>query len=453
MKLKKFKNTNKKGIGVLLFTILCVLLVCGAVFFRTFAIFEVKTNQNVINGSVQDPGNIYFAFYVDDKIQKDLPSKDENYVFNSQKSYCGVLGEKDDFIKLWWNRDDGSVIVSGMQTSRTKCNLYFEKGENLIDKINNLPVAESGDGLYIVTHEDATIDYTEDNEKQKLLQQEERRYAGKNPNNYVWFNNELWRIIGLVNTPEGSRIKLIRNERIGNYSWDSSEEEINGGQGINEWSQADLNFILNDYYYNSLGNQNCYVGMKNEVVRCDFNNTGLKYSHGFIDSITWNLGSNDLTTYLYNTVNVQNAYNFERSKNTGNLCTQQTCTDTISRNIFWKGKVGLMYPSDFGYATSGGTLGRNQCFNTAMFNWKNADFAECVKNDWLNISTSARVWTITPRGANHVNWDVFLVDPAGYIYVFATYSPYAVFPVVYLKEDVLVSSLTNGSIDSPYIIG
>ena len=75
MKLKKFKERNKKEIGVFVFTILCILLVCGAVFFRTFAIFEVKTNQNVIKGNVQDPGNLYFAFYVDDKIQKDLPSK------------------------------------------------------------------------------------------------------------------------------------------------------------------------------------------------------------------------------------------------------------------------------------------------------------------------------------------------------------------------------------------
>ena len=35
---------------------------------------------------------------------------------------------------------------------------------------------------------------------------------GANPNNYVKFNNELWRIIGLVNTPEGQRVKIIRND-------------------------------------------------------------------------------------------------------------------------------------------------------------------------------------------------------------------------------------------------
>ena len=169
MKLKRFKETDKKKIGVFIFTIVCVLLVGGVVLYRTFAIFEVRTNQNVINGTVQDPGNIYFAFYVDDKIQKDLPNKEDDYVFNSQKSYCGVLGEKDNSIKLWWDKDDWSIVVSGMQTSRTKCNLYFEKGENLIDKINNLPVVESGDGLYIVTHENATIAYTEDTEKQNLL--------------------------------------------------------------------------------------------------------------------------------------------------------------------------------------------------------------------------------------------------------------------------------------------
>jgi len=58
------------------------------------------------------------------------------------------------------------------------------------------------------------------------------RYIGANPNNYVRFNGELWRIIGVMNnmkTNESdageSRIKLIRAESIGNYSWDTTAEE------------------------------------------------------------------------------------------------------------------------------------------------------------------------------------------------------------------------------------
>ena len=42
------------------------------------------------------------------------------------------------------------------------------------------------------------------------------RYYGSDPNNYVRFNNELWRIIGVF----GNNVKLIRSEKLGNLSWD-----------------------------------------------------------------------------------------------------------------------------------------------------------------------------------------------------------------------------------------
>ena len=52
------------------------------------------------------------------------------------------------------------------------------------------------------------------------------RYTGADPNNYVSFNNELWRIIGVFPTDDGTgnienRVKIIRNESIGRYSWDN----------------------------------------------------------------------------------------------------------------------------------------------------------------------------------------------------------------------------------------
>ena len=127
MKLKKFKERNNKQIGIIIFTITCIMLVSGVILYRTFAVFEVRTNQNVIRGTVQDPGDIYFTYYVDEKIQKDMPQKNEGYILDEEKSYCGELGAKDESIKPTLNKDDWSITVSGMTTSRTKCNLYFRK--------------------------------------------------------------------------------------------------------------------------------------------------------------------------------------------------------------------------------------------------------------------------------------------------------------------------------------
>ncbi len=82
------------------------------------------------------------------------------------------------------------------------------------------------------------------------------RYVGKNPNNYIDFNNEKWRIIGVMNNVEditgktSSHLKIVRDTSIGEYSWDSSASNINDGYGINEWSQADLMKLMNPGFEN-----------------------------------------------------------------------------------------------------------------------------------------------------------------------------------------------------------
>ena len=107
------------------------------------------------------------------------------------------------------------------------------------------------------------------------------RYYGANPNNYITFNGELLRIIGAFNNVDDGtgkkeiRLKIIRNESIGNYSYDSSASTVNSGYGVNDWSKADLNTELNSLYYNS-SSGTCYSGASNTSTTCDFTNTGLK---------------------------------------------------------------------------------------------------------------------------------------------------------------------------------
>ena len=178
MKLKRFKEKDNKRIGILIFTIVCISLVSGAILYRTFAIFEVKTSQNVIKGTVQDPGNIYFAFYVndgtEDKIQKEMPTK--NYVLDEEKSFCGVNGAEDPNIKVTLT-DEYGIYLTGVTTSRTKCNLYFVSGAFILGK--PIKAMTSGEGLYEVTHEDVN------NKIHEGFKETEYRYAGKEPNNYM----------------------------------------------------------------------------------------------------------------------------------------------------------------------------------------------------------------------------------------------------------------------------
>ena len=111
-------------------------------------------------------------------------------------------------------------------------NNYVTK-PTLIETIQTLPVQkeDSGNsGIYLVDHTEAEITWEGTEDQKTNLQQTEYRYAGPNykdentdyVHNYVNIDGQTWRIIGLVNTPEGQRVKLVKDESIGNYSWDTS---------------------------------------------------------------------------------------------------------------------------------------------------------------------------------------------------------------------------------------
>ena len=79
MKLQKFKEKNRKKVNITLFTIGCILLIGGVFFYSSFALYEVKEEFNVIKGNVESPGEIYFAYYIDDVITTNMPTKTSGY--------------------------------------------------------------------------------------------------------------------------------------------------------------------------------------------------------------------------------------------------------------------------------------------------------------------------------------------------------------------------------------
>ena len=42
MKLEKFKQRDPKKVGIIVFTVACILLIAGVFFYTSFASFEVK---------------------------------------------------------------------------------------------------------------------------------------------------------------------------------------------------------------------------------------------------------------------------------------------------------------------------------------------------------------------------------------------------------------------------
>ena len=112
---------------------------------------------------------------------------------------------------------DGLKITNGTkENAEVKEITKPTYGMKATEYITNL-LEYDGEGLKIDNTSDANI-----------------RYYGANPNNYVRFNNELWRIIGVF----GNNVKLVRSETLGKLSWDSSDSAINNGYGINQWGES-----------------------------------------------------------------------------------------------------------------------------------------------------------------------------------------------------------------------
>ena len=290
------------------------------------------------------------------------------------------------------------------------------------------------------------------------------RYIGSNPNNYVSFDGDIWRIIGVMkNVDDGSgnkedRVKIIRSTSIGNYSWDTSESSINGGFGVNEWSQADLMKLLNPGYESeSVGgslywnNQSgtCYRGRDNETKSCNFTITGIKEKlKNMLGNAVWNTGASTTSDQI-----ASKWYTEERGTKNGKICTSgDYCNDTIERTTTWTGKVGLMYPSDYGYATSGGsTTDRATCLNKELYNWDVSSVSDCKNNDWLYNSSSYQ-WTLSPYADSSFAFYVFYVNsPYGYVSHYGAFDSLAVLPVGYLLSNVGVQS-GDGSLGNPFIL-
>ena len=257
------------------------------------------------------------------------------------------------------------------------------------------------------------------------------RYIGANPNNYVYFNCsdysnqsdstcEKWRIIGVfknMTKEDGSQedlVKIIRDDSLGNIAWASSN--------VNDWSTASLQTTLNGDYYNGTYATGAF---KNDSTR------------NAIESVVWNLGGTANYTTSSNGL-ASHWYGYERGT-----------TVYTDRPTTWTGKIALMYPSDYGYATAGGTTtNRESCLAKELYNWDGSGVSDCKNNDYLFKSAYTQ-WTLAPNSSNSSN--AFYVVSNGYVFYYIGVSNTdGVRPAAYLKSSISLSSVGDGSSTSPY---
>ncbi len=265
------------------------------------------------------------------------------------------------------------------------------------------------------------------------------RYIGGSPDNWIKFNDDMYRIIGIFqeNTHglEGYRVKLIRVKPIGAYAYGvylkNNSTRYHGVDlvGINDGDQSTpLNsyILLNEYFYNATDVSEDYGKCEDwayvttsKTKNCDtIIGYGIKneYRSYIENTATWHYN------WCYTDLSKQALYQCER----------------LSVNIDYSTQmpVGVMYASDYAYAS--GYLASSDAVNQALR----------AGSNWLYIGYE---WTITPN----CWFQTLFVNPGGMIsscdFNLGSEHSMPIRPTFYLKPDVKVTGGT-GAYDDPYTI-
>ncbi|MBR1413424.1 MAG: hypothetical protein IJ574_01990 [Bacilli bacterium] len=373
-----------------------------------------------------------------------------NVSYDSRKIYTGILDpankniNKTHTIKIWLDETTPKSEIGKTWQGKVTLN-----GSVMLDYVGENATAYITK-LYNNKNSELEYDNTSDNNL---------RYVGKNPNNYVLFNDELWRIIGVMNNIDGgessgenaTRVKLIGPNLL-YVAYDSKCVEKEGGclapdfDYSNNWAQSTLANLLNDaYLFNKKsgvqrGSAAYYLyassisypsSSQYPWYYYDFTSKGIKEeSRNIIEPATYYLGAP--ITQDENTAAARDFYVAERTNKGEN------------NDLTWTGIIALMYPSDYGFA-SNATVSGNRCTDIALYEWKNKK--DCTwDSNWLDDSISH---TLTPRSTGYS--DNFVIEGDSYIFPISAYYEMGVLPVLYLKSSVEILS-GEGTKNNPYTL-
>ena len=400
-------------------------------------IYQINNTNNgtVSYGVAYNNSNIEVKVYSDskDKVTGTIGANDNKYVklhlknktsSNTTVEITAVMGYE----------NGGDLIVPSASTlvTKTYTNSFAGYITELYDNSTKTPVTNNS----IAYQYDTTNNLMQDIAGNT-------RYYGTSPKNYIYFNCdsypstncELWRIIGVFD----GKVKLIRNESIGEYSWDTSTT----GYGVNEWSQSDLMKLLNPshesesvggslYYNNKSGT--CYNNLNNATTSCNFTSTGIKndVTRNMIAETTWNLGG-------WKNSDIYSNEMYEKERGTTVISNP---SDGITRTTTWIGKIAVPYPSDYGYAA-----GLSSCQEKIGL----YDNSTCTSTNWMyhiitNSGSKAGI-LLTPYSAS--NSQVFIANLNGSLQVSFVFGAGVVVPVLHLNSNQSVAG-GDGSQNNPY---
>ena len=378
----------QKRIGIISVIIVFVILLIG--------IIVLYNNSNNKYSFIQD--GIKYALTLDGEKTTSFPPKG---MYKAQVTCENADGR--------WLYDDWKLAIENITSDDVTCDIKFETISKtyLNDYIISLAGSTQGTG--------------------QVVNENGYRYEGKNPNNYIWFNNEYWRIIGVFDSASHGQsnknlVKIIRDDVLDGLVWDKSN--------TNNWNTSSLKSLLNGAYYNAQDGTSsgyCYGYSTTATANCDYTKRGIQLGYReMIASVTWYLGG-----YSSTSVTTSAFYGYER----GSTVYSGNATSITAY-------IGLMYPSDYGYSVLSSSCARTT-------NFISYGTAECAGQSWLY--GKGYQWTLTHYSSNR--YYVFTLLNTGRVFNnYDTDHGYGFRPVLYLDASVYKID-GDGSLKNPYIVG
>ena len=362
--------------------------------------YNETTKKIIVKTNISDKCYAYF----------DVLSPDVTLAITNRPTTYGKLGSIScTNSNATYNQKYNRVEISSFNGKYSSCNLNYTDSTskvNLATYITGLAGTTQGTG--------------------KVVNEKGYRYEGKNPNNYIWFNNEYWRIIGVFDSASHgvsgkNLVKIIRADVLDGLAWDKSN--------TNDWTASSLKSLLNGAYYNAQDGTSsgyCYGYSTTTTANCDYTKKGIQSGYRkMIANVTWYLGG-----YSSTSATAASFYGYERGT-----------TVYSGRPTSTTGYIGLMYPSDYGYSVLSSSCARTT--NLSSYN-----SAKCAGQSWLY--GKGYEWTLTPPSS----YSFFVTDlrSSGIPDYSAATIGHGSRPVLYLDASVYKID-GDGSLNNPYIVG
>ena len=363
--------------------------------------------------------------------------------------YIWIDGTMDNPSTMMNKSFDFSLDITG--TNSSKDVLTSTLATDVVEALNDQSTGDSGSGVYRVHHD--AIAGSNSATGSEIPAVTDYRYYGSNPNNYICLDMEgqstcpdkhLYRIIGSIyeEKKNTNRIKVIKATPLTDgttsaFSWDY---KVNNGSGSydNIWAT-----ITSGNYSNSLTSGSQLMKLLNSGAW--WNGTSGSYYNGSTTATTVNFTNYKLSDKAKSYITTSRYYlggysNWPPLTNEMYGYERGTFRYNTDRPLYWDGMVGLMYPTDYGYAAG----------NTCVNGTKLVDFVEgCMNKDWLYISNTYQ-WLMSPR--SDFSYYALHVYSSGYVYYNRRVSDsYLARPVFYLTPSASISS-GEGTSAAPYIL-